>query len=52
MTRTSQTEPDHARERVARAIARAGLCSRRDAERLIVDGRRERHLDALLAPLG
>jgi 23S rRNA pseudouridine2605 synthase len=39
MTRSLPTEPDRARERVARAIARAGLCSRRDAERLILDGR-------------
>ena len=26
-------------ERIAKAIARAGLCSRRDAERLIAEGR-------------
>lgn len=35
---TTEAAPD-GRERVAKAIARAGLCSRRDAERLIAEGR-------------
>jgi 23S rRNA pseudouridine2605 synthase len=42
MPREQVTSPDAARpkpERIAKRIARAGLCSRRDAERLIADGR-------------
>lgn len=31
--------PDQTAERIAKVIARSGLCSRRDAERLIEDGR-------------
>jgi 23S rRNA pseudouridine2605 synthase len=34
-----QTEPGAAGERIAKALARAGVCSRRDAERLIAEGR-------------
>ena len=30
--------PDSSRERIAKAIARTGLCSRREAERRIIDG--------------
>ena len=33
------TETDDARERIAKRIARSGLCSRRDAEKLIAEGR-------------
>ena len=32
-------ENGEARERIAKVIARSGVCSRRDAERLIADGR-------------
>jgi 23S rRNA pseudouridine2605 synthase len=39
MTRTQKHEPDKIRpERIAKVIARAGICSRRDAEKLIVQG--------------
>jgi 23S rRNA pseudouridine2605 synthase len=38
-TRERQAAAARKGERVAKAIARAGLCSRRDAERLIADGR-------------
>ena len=37
--RTSKSEPRFAGERIAKRIARAGICSRRDAERLIEEGR-------------
>ena len=33
-------------ERIAKVIARAGICSRRDAERLIGEGRALQILDA------
>src|SRR5688572_31221834 len=37
---TSSSSPSNAEgERVAKFLARAGVCSRRDAERLIADGR-------------
>ncbi|HET8729383.1 MAG TPA: pseudouridine synthase [Alphaproteobacteria bacterium] len=35
----SDTPPPDGRERVAKALARAGLCSRRDAERWVAEGR-------------
>ncbi len=35
----SATAPDQRGERIAKRIARSGLCSRRDAERLIAEGR-------------
>ena len=35
MKKTSQFEGD----RIAKVLARAGICSRRDAERMIADGR-------------
>jgi 23S rRNA pseudouridine2605 synthase len=38
-TRERQAAAGRKGERVAKAIARAGLCSRRDAERLIAEGR-------------
>lgn len=34
-----ENEPKSKGERIAKVIARAGICSRRDAERLIADGR-------------
>ncbi len=39
MVKESPKESTFEGERIAKAIARAGLCSRRDAERLIADGR-------------
>ncbi len=33
------SEEKHKGERIAKAMARSGLCSRRDAERWIIDGR-------------
>jgi len=42
MTKQSQTEkhkPEKKGERIAKVIARAGVCSRRDAEKLIEDGK-------------
>lgn len=36
---TSEDKPSAAGERIAKRMARAGLCSRRDAERWIADGR-------------
>lgn len=39
MVKESPKESGFEGERIAKAIARAGLCSRRDAERLIADGR-------------
>lgn len=42
MARKQSPDPEpakHPGERIAKVIARAGLCSRRDAERLIEDGR-------------
>ena len=35
----TETETDTDGERIAKALARAGICSRRDAERLIAEGR-------------
>ena len=35
----TKTEPSFEGERIAKVLARAGVCSRRDAERLIADGR-------------
>ncbi len=35
----SMSEEDHKEERIAKRMARGGLCSRRDAERWIADGR-------------
>lgn len=37
--RTEVTEQQHKPERIAKVIARAGICSRRDAERMIGEGR-------------
>src|SRR3974390_2379112 len=37
--RTESTHNSQETERIAKVIARAGLCSRRDAERWIADGR-------------
>src|SRR5690349_17915888 len=37
-------------ERIAKAIARAGLCSRRDAERLIAEGRVKLNGKVLTSP--
>jgi 23S rRNA pseudouridine2605 synthase len=39
MTKTAETPQSTPGERIAKVIARAGLCSRRDAEKLIADGR-------------
>ena len=39
MTDPSTQEGDRSGDRIAKVIARAGVCSRRDAEKLIADGR-------------
>jgi 23S rRNA pseudouridine2605 synthase len=39
MTKTPETDESERGERIAKLIARAGVCSRRDAERLIAEGR-------------
>jgi len=39
MTETNADQPHHPGQRIAKAIARAGLCSRRDAEAWILAGR-------------
>jgi 23S rRNA pseudouridine2605 synthase len=40
MSQSAPPQPEHiAAERIAKVMARAGLCSRRDAERWIVEGR-------------
>src|SRR5436190_14232357 len=45
----SETEP-RAGERIAKAIARAGVCSRRDAEKLIAEGRVTVNGEAVTTP--
>lgn len=39
MTTQSNDPSDDTRERIAKRLARAGICSRRDAERMIAEGR-------------
>jgi len=39
MTKIPETSESNPGERIAKVIARAGICSRRDAEKLIADGR-------------
>jgi 23S rRNA pseudouridine2605 synthase len=36
---SAPSKSSHPGERIAKCLARAGVCSRRDAERLILDGR-------------
>jgi len=38
-TKDSAAQDDAEHDRIAKVLARAGLCSRRDAERLIQEGR-------------
>lgn len=49
MTTANQTT-EHAGERIAKVIARAGICSRRDAEKLIAEGRVTRNGEKVLSP--
>ena len=50
MTKTTETaEPAHG-ERIAKVIARAGICSRRDAEKLIAEGRVALNGEKIVSP--
>ena len=46
----SLREPDTKGERVAKAVARAGVCSRRDAEKMIAEGRVAVNGETLTSP--
>ena len=46
----TENDSGAARERIAKVIARSGLCSRRDAERWIADGRVTLNGQALNSP--
>ena len=50
MVKESPKESAFEGERIAKAIARAGLCSRRDAERLIAEGRVKLNGKVLTSP--
>jgi 23S rRNA pseudouridine2605 synthase len=50
MTETNAAPPHHPGQRIAKAMARAGLCSRRDAEAWIVAGRVSVNGEKLTSP--
>ncbi|MCX8256185.1 MAG: pseudouridine synthase, partial [Beijerinckiaceae bacterium] len=50
MTRNETENPAPARQRIAKLMARVGLCSRRDAEAWIVDGRVSVNGEVLTSP--
>ena len=50
MTETNAAPPQHPGQRIAKAIARAGLCSRRDAEAWILAGRVSVNGEKLTSP--
>ena len=50
MAKSSDPEPEKSGERIAKVIARSGACSRRDAERLISEGRVALNGETILSP--
>jgi len=50
MTKTTEPADPERDERIAKVIARAGICSRRDAEKLIAEGRVALNGDKVASP--
>ena len=50
MTETNADQPHHPGQRIAKAMARAGLCSRRDAEAWVLAGRVSVNGETLTSP--
>ena len=50
MTKTSETTEPERGERIAKVIARAGICSRRDAEKMIAEGRVALNGEKIISP--
>jgi 23S rRNA pseudouridine2605 synthase len=50
MTKTAEPSEPERSERIAKVIARAGICSRRDAEKLIAEGRVALNGDKIVSP--